>query len=114
MNISQELIDKIHNKLVILWAERIPQLATLDEAEKQERIMAKEIIELVLGTDTIVLTIKEVREAREDSKRLPRCEYFLNCGCLGTLCEMNLTIGEDSFCRLCKKLTKFAKEGEDD
>jgi len=79
MNISQELIDKVHNKLVILWAERIPQLATLDEAEKQERIMAKEIIELVLGTDTITLTIKEVREAREDTTFAPgSCGFFLH------------------------------------
>lgn len=42
------LINEVHNKLVILWLERIPQYATLDEVEEQERIMAEEIIDLVL------------------------------------------------------------------
>ena len=45
----EELIGQVHNKLVLLWAERIPRLATLDEAENQERIMAKEIVDLVLA-----------------------------------------------------------------
>jgi len=111
MNISQELIDKVHNKLVILWAERIPQLATLDEAEKQERIMAKEIIELVLGTDTITLTIKEVREAREDTTFAPgSCGFFLHYE--SNECKEMAT--DDALCHLCRELTRFAKEGEDE
>jgi len=45
----EELIGEVCNKLVLLWAERIPQLATLDEVEEQERIMAEEIVDLVLN-----------------------------------------------------------------
>lgn len=48
----EELINQVHNKLVLLWGERIPRLATLDEAEEQERIMAEEIIRLVLAYGT--------------------------------------------------------------
>ena len=47
--IPEELIDAVHNKLVLLWGKRIPRLATLDEAEEEERKMAIEIIEMVLS-----------------------------------------------------------------
>jgi len=43
----EKLVAKIADEIARLWLERIPQLATLDEVEEQERILARELITLV-------------------------------------------------------------------
>jgi len=65
-------------------------------------------------TDTITLTIKEVREARGDT-RPNQC--FLKHGserCWLTDGNPDLDCRIPRACFLCKKLTEFAKEGKDE
>jgi len=60
--------------------------------------------------DTITLTIKEVREARKDLGVI-FCNQFL---AYREIAQCKYHAKTMPACRLCKKLTEFAKEGEDE
>ena len=71
------------------------------------------------STDTIALTRKEVREAREQLDCLPGCVNFLHYlpdehnGCKNADPPVLSKLQDFADCQLCKKLTQFAGGGDE-